>query len=394
MLINPNALFAIGILLSFFMAFLALEKAVRHGEKARIYLAVFLIINAFYFLSTNILQIEPAVLKAPARWVKIPLVLALVPAFYLFVQQLISQSRPGIRYRMIHFLPSILILVLNLPVLWISAEENLAAHDAMANIMNYWVILINHQVVFVVIFLQLVVYAVRLLVRYPRYVALFETWYSSASLRHQTRFRWLLITFIGFYLLLDTYLVGLIIDLSRYQIIYTAILVFLVPVIDWLGLSVQMLRVASVETVTDQPSPPPEENAPPPSSDDRGQPLLCGDMKASLHHRLNEYLTEQEPFCNPQLSLAELAQSLGTNTKYLSATINDYAGCNFYTLINGHRIEKVKQLMADPKYNGYSYLGLAQTAGFNSKSAFIAAFKRHTGMTPSAYVMLLNKDVG
>lgn len=394
MLINPNALFAIGILLNFFMAFLALEKAVRYGEKARIYLSIFLIINAFYFLSTNILQIEPAVLKAPARWVKIPLVLAMVPAFYLFVQQLISQSRPGIRYRMIHFLPSILILVLNLPVLWISAEGNQAAPDAMANIINYWVNLINRHVVFVVIFLQLVVYAVRLLVRYPRYVALFETWYSSASLRHQTRFRWLLITFIGFYLLLDTYLVGLIIDLSRYQIIYTAILVFLVPVIGWLGLSVQMLPMASVEMVTDQPSPPLSENAPPPSSDDRGQPALSSDLKASLHHRLNQYLTEQEPFCNPQLSLAELAQSLGTNTKYLSATINEYAGCNFYTLINGHRIEKVKQLMADPKYNGYSYLGLAQTAGFNSKSAFIAAFKRHTGMTPSAYVMLLNNGVG
>ena len=30
-------------------------------------------------------------------------------------------------------------------------------------------------------------------------------------------------------------------------------------------------------------------------------------------------------------------------------------------------------------------LGLAQTAGFNSKSAFIAAFKRHTGLTPSAW---------
>lgn len=393
MMINSNALFALGILLSFFMAFLALEKAIRHGEKARIYLAAFLVINAFYFLSTNILHIESEVLNAPARWMKIPLVLGLIPSFYLFVYQLISPTRPGVRYQLVHFIPAILILVFNLPVLWITPKETEVVTGPITREISNWVSLMNHQVVFVVIFFQLVVYTIRLLLRYPRYVTLFETWYSSASLRHHTRFRWLLITFIAFYLLLDTYLVGLIIDLSRYQLIYTAVLVFLVPVIGWLGLSVQMLPITQPEAL----SPPQIQLAEEPlhqTSSDERLPVLSTSLKATLHDRLNQYILTQEPFCNPQLSLADLAQSLGTNTKYLSATINEFSGCNFYTLINGHRIEKVKQLMADPKYKGYSYLGLAQTAGFNSKSAFIAAFKRHTGMTPSAYAVLLNKDVG
>lgn len=227
------------------------------------------------------------------------------------------------------------------------------------------------------------------MLRYPRYTVMFEQWYSTVPRHHQLRFRWLITLFFGFYLLLDTYLVGLIIDLSRYQQYYTALLVAFVPLMGWLGMEIEMLpRPANHngEKPTALVDNAHEDNIVSETlNHDRQAALLSSEQKAALFARLNTYLEQHEPYCNPQLSLADLAQALETNSKYLSAVINEHCGCNFFSLINSRRVAKVQQLMNNEAYRGYSLLGLAQTAGFNSKSAFIAAFKRHTGLTPSAW---------
>ena len=58
---------------------------------------------------------------------------------------------------------------------------------------------------------------------------------------------------------------------------------------------------------------------------------------------------------------------------------------NFYDFINTHRIEEIKKRMNDSKFQNLTLLALAYDVGFNSKSVFNAAFKKHTGMTPKEY---------
>ncbi|MQP65834.1 helix-turn-helix domain-containing protein [Niveispirillum sp. SYP-B3756] len=85
------------------------------------------------------------------------------------------------------------------------------------------------------------------------------------------------------------------------------------------------------------------------------------------------------------LTLPVLARHIGASVNDLSQALNEGRQVNFFDYVNGFRVEAVKQALSDPGMAGRPVLDLALDAGFNSKSAFNAAFKKLTGQTPSAY---------
>lgn len=85
------------------------------------------------------------------------------------------------------------------------------------------------------------------------------------------------------------------------------------------------------------------------------------------------------------LTLPALARHIGASVNDLSQALNEGRGVNFFDYVNGFRVDAVKKALTDPALRDRPVLDLALEAGFNSKSAFNAAFKRLTGETPSAY---------
>jgi AraC-like DNA-binding protein len=104
-----------------------------------------------------------------------------------------------------------------------------------------------------------------------------------------------------------------------------------------------------------------------------------------LIEKLQQYMRNEKPFLDPELSLSSLAKAMGINRNQLSQLINIGIGENFYDFINKYRVEEVKRLMIDPKKQNYNLLGMALEAGFKSKSTFNLIFKRFTGLTPTEY---------
>jgi AraC-like DNA-binding protein len=101
--------------------------------------------------------------------------------------------------------------------------------------------------------------------------------------------------------------------------------------------------------------------------------------------KLQQFMENEKPFLDPELSLSSLSKAVGLNRNQLSQLINTHIGENFYDFINKYRIDEVKRLMVDPEKQKYNLLGIALEAGFKSKSTFNLIFKRFTGLTPTEY---------
>lgn len=99
--------------------------------------------------------------------------------------------------------------------------------------------------------------------------------------------------------------------------------------------------------------------------------------------KLAAALEDEQLYRQPSLKLADLCAHINESAHYVSQVINQHLGCTFYELINRRRIEVAAgRLLAEP---GKTILDIAMETGFNAKSTFNAAFKRHIGMTPSDY---------
>ncbi|MDH5179641.1 MAG: helix-turn-helix domain-containing protein [Gammaproteobacteria bacterium] len=112
---------------------------------------------------------------------------------------------------------------------------------------------------------------------------------------------------------------------------------------------------------------------------------LDAGMSAALQADLQRHMETERPYLDSRLTLPLLAKQLSISPNYLSQVINERFGKNFFDFINDYRIEAAKQLLADTINNDTSIVSIAYDAGFNSKSAFYTAFKKHVGVRPLAY---------
>ncbi len=109
------------------------------------------------------------------------------------------------------------------------------------------------------------------------------------------------------------------------------------------------------------------------------------DTILALKPKLIDLLNTEKPYLDQNLNIQQVAESLNTNSKYLSQLINQELNETFINLINRYRIEEARLLLKDKKNENLTIEGIGQSAGFKSKSAFNTAFKKHTGITPSAF---------
>jgi AraC-like DNA-binding protein/putative methionine-R-sulfoxide reductase with GAF domain len=103
----------------------------------------------------------------------------------------------------------------------------------------------------------------------------------------------------------------------------------------------------------------------------------------------NQYLKQLEGlmrvkkiYRDPNLSLSSTAESLGISPCYLSSMVNSLLNKSFIDFVNEYRIADVKRNLNTEAFAHYTIVSVGLEAGFNSKSAFYSAFKKHTGITP------------
>jgi AraC-like DNA-binding protein len=112
---------------------------------------------------------------------------------------------------------------------------------------------------------------------------------------------------------------------------------------------------------------------------------ISTNLASRYQNRLLAAMESQKLYLNTDLSMVDMARDLSIPAKHLSYVINTMLHSNFYDFINFYRIEESKGLLVHPETGKKNILQIAFCVGFNSKSTFNAAFKKHTGMTPSEF---------
>ncbi|MEM8529022.1 MAG: PAS domain-containing protein [Bacteroidota bacterium] len=113
---------------------------------------------------------------------------------------------------------------------------------------------------------------------------------------------------------------------------------------------------------------------------------LRGVDEMKLYYQLQKLLEDEKLYLDPDLSLRQLADSLATNTKYLSQVVNHLAGSNFQYYLNTFRIKEVQGKILNAEYKNLTLFGIALQCGFKNKSTFYKVFKEIIGMTPKEYI--------
>ncbi len=101
--------------------------------------------------------------------------------------------------------------------------------------------------------------------------------------------------------------------------------------------------------------------------------------------KLQAYMETEKPFFNASLTIQEVSNAIDIPVRELSVLINNKLEQHFFDFVNSYRIKKAQELLTDSTDIKRTVLEILYEVGFNSKSSFNTAFKKHTGVTPTAY---------
>ena len=105
--------------------------------------------------------------------------------------------------------------------------------------------------------------------------------------------------------------------------------------------------------------------------------------------RLETYLEESQLYLESGLTLSKLSVAADIPSYKLSELLNNHYKKNFNAYINGWRIQYITQRLKAGDHKFLTLEALANEAGFTSRSSFFTAFKKETGLSPSAYILAL-----
>jgi len=348
----------------------ALLSVKRGNRIANRFLAAFVIVLAITVGGATMAS-EPLILLYP-HLLKIqdPFQFLAAPLLFLYIRTLIKGSSGSGKKDLLHFIPFTLCLLFFAPFYLQSGEAKFISVGSNAYFWHRWgffrstTLLIQVSIYLSLIALMLAAYSrkrKRQTSPADKFI-LFQVRFMLATLTAVWVLGALKFVLTTLYPAYDTQTVDLIVPASVSVFVY--------------AMGYMALRRPEALTGMDDlaPAPPRYEKS-----------TLTLERSDMYLQRLLDLMSTEKPYLDGDLTLQKLAKALSISPHHLSQTINEQLNQNFFDFINTYRIEEAKRMLHDPAKKHYSILAVSEEIGFNSKSAFNTAFKKHVNMTPSEY---------
>lgn len=304
-----------------------------------------------------------------------PLLFLLGPLYYLYFKTSITQSRYPYKKTALHFIPCLLYTLFLIPF-YLQTPEQKA--DYISDMLKFEVIHIPPlQMIWSIInIVQLFIYIVLTIRLMSRHEKRLKNNFSFTGIVHIS---WLKKMIIFFSLFLSIYFIMflLLFFLDLYGIIIDCIItLFLSVFIHLAAVNSFKWREITAKTVIIEPV----------QDKYRTSPLTSKESQNYLT-KLKHIMESETPYLNSELKLSDLAEQLALPAYQLSQIINQELKVNFFDFVNKYRVNAVKERLLNPLYKNYKFLAIAYDVGFNNKGTFNRVFKKHTGMTPSEFML-------
>ena len=296
--------------------------------------------------------------------------MALGPAVYFYTRALISPEKHrfgGLDW--VSLLGPALVILVSLPFASLSAEEKLALVDPATRNPVHFKIALFTCTTSLLLFLSFtalyLIAALRLQMRHRR-----RMMEQFANIERQSLdwLRAILFVFAGAWMFFAVkqalWLSGVSIPAFNIALAFTESLA--IAAFAYLGLHQPEMNLAKT---------------PKPSAQTR-HPILTDERMSRTAAKLTGALNTNKLYADNGLSLRKLSDITGVTKNHISETLSQHLGVNFFDFVNSHRAAEAKRLLLETDLN---VLEIGLEVGFNSRSTFNAAFKKHVGSTPSAY---------
>ena len=348
----------------------ALLSVKRGNRIANRFLAAFVIVIAIgvggaTMATDRFIPLYPHLLK-----IQDPFYLLGAPLLFLYVRTLITGRAGSGKKDLLHFLPFVLCLLYLLPFYFQSGDAKLFS---VASYYDYWArwsyLRSTTLIVQFIIYLSPIAW---MLVAFSRRLKR-QSSPGEASVLFRVRFMLATLTAIWVFGSLKFVLTTIFpaYNTETVDLLVPASLSLFVYAMGYLG-----LRRPEVLTGMEDLPPAPRRYE---------KSTLTLERADTYLQRLRDLMNTEKPYLDGALTLQKLAKAVAISPHHLSQTINEQLNQNFIDFINAYRIEEAKRMLADPAKKHYSILAVSEEVGFNSKSAFNTAFKKHANMTPSEF---------
>lgn len=324
----------------------------------------------------------------------IPAFLYISPYSYLYIKSLTATTRKKDKKDQWHFFIPTLILIsmfiVNLLLIILHYGRQKEATLQLLDIYFY----MNAVSLLVVPVLQLFFYGYLIIKTYRNHLKEIENYFSNTDEAKMTWIRWFIGVFIAFMIIFNIVNFNLGKNTTLTDILYYTEMVAFTGFLGFFAIKQadiyrlvtnqsdilnQSLKLEKEGDISDKGVSTEEKPL------NQNSFVLSDEKKDQILASLLQIMNEEKPYLNSSLTITELAERINSNQKYLSIVINERFEKNFFSFINEYRVNEAIEMLKTTIGQQYSVEGIGNSAGFHSRSTFITAFKKATGVTPSEY---------